>query len=236
VPTKRREELLALVRNGAEPNWWQLKPSDLPTEWRDLIALESDATAIANFEPLVVPGLLQTSEYATALIRGANQELSEPAVNALVATRMARQILLTKRGAPTLHAILDEVVLRRPIGDPAVMQRQLQHLLTCVHRPNITVQVLPFSAGATPGLEGPIIVLDLSDGRSVAHLEARRAGAFLSEESHIRATKLAMRHLIATALAPDESVQLIARVESESRSFDEHPNRMAQEQPQHQRE
>jgi hypothetical protein len=80
---------------------------------------------------------------------------------------MARQALLTKRNAPTLHAIIDEVVLRRPVGPPGVVQRQLQHLLTCAQRANITLQVLPLSAGATPGLEGPIVILELSSGQSV---------------------------------------------------------------------
>jgi hypothetical protein len=94
----------------------------------------------------------------------------------------------------------------------------LQHLLTCSQRTNITVQVVPFSAGATPGLEGPYIILDLGDSRSVVHVESRRASAFLSEESHVRATKLATRHLIALALAPDESRRLIADVASETRS------------------
>jgi len=215
VPAKHREQLLDLVRNSGEPNWWQLKPSDLPTEWRDLIALEADAVSIANFEPLVIPGLLQTSEYATALIRGSNAELSDAEVEALVATRMARQTLLTKRNAPTLRAVIDEMALRRPIGEPGVMQRQLQHLLACAQRPNVTVQIVKFSAGATPGLEGPIVILDLSDGRSVVHFEARRAGAFLSEESHIRAAKLAVRRLVAVAVAPDESGRLIASIEGE---------------------
>lgn len=215
VPTKKRQELLDLVRHGADPNWWQLKPTDLPTEWLDLMTLEKDAVAIANFEPLVVPGLLQTSEYATALITGTNYELSESEVNKLVATRMGRQTLLSKREAPTMLAIIDEMVLRRPIGDPGVMQRQLQHLLTCAQRPNITLRVVPFRAGATPGLEGPIVIVDLGDGRSVVHLEARRAGTFLSEEPHVRATKLAVRELSAIAMAPDESLRLIASMVGE---------------------
>jgi hypothetical protein len=177
------------------------------------MSLESDATAITNFEPLVVPGLLQTPEYATAITRGIDDGLSESEVNALVATRMGRQTLLAKRNAPTLHAIIDEIALLRPIGEPGVMMRQRQHLVTCAQRPNITVQVLPMAAGATPGLGGPIVILDLVDGRSVVHLEARRAGAFLSEEPHVRATKLAMRRLRALALAPDESARLIASIE-----------------------
>jgi transcriptional regulator with XRE-family HTH domain len=216
VPTKRREELLDLVRNGGDPNWWQLKPSDLPTEWRDLMALEADATAIANFEPLLVPGLLQAPEYTTALFHGIEPEIE---VNALVASRMARQTLLTKRGAPTLLAIIDEMALRRPIGGAGVMQRQLQHLLSCARRPNIAIQVVPFTAGATPGLNGPIVILDLADGRSVIHLESQRVGTYLSEEPHVSATKLIVRRLSALALAPDESARLIASIEG---AHDEH--------------
>ncbi|HEV8556396.1 MAG TPA: helix-turn-helix transcriptional regulator [Actinophytocola sp.] len=212
VPTKHREELLHLVRNGGDPNWWQLKPSDLPTEWRDLMALEADATTILNFEPLLVPGLLQTEEYTSTIISGINPELPESDLNALVATRMGRKSLLSKRNAPTLHAIIDEMVLRRPIGEPGVMERQLQHLAASAQRPNITLRVVPFLAGATPALSGPFVILDLVDGRSVVHLEARRTAAFLSEESHVRAAKLAMRRLNAVALAPDESAQLIATI------------------------
>jgi len=216
VPAKRREELLDLVRNGGEPNWWQLKPADIPDEWRDLIALEAAAVAIANFEPLVVPGLLQTSEYAAALTRGIDDELSENQVSALVATRMGRQTLLSKRGSPTLFAIVDEMVLRRPIGEPGVMQRQRRHLLSSAQRPNIKLQVLPFLAGATPALGGPIVILDLADGRSVIHLETQRVGTYLSEDPQVRATKLAMRRLSALALAPDESARLIASIDGES--------------------
>lgn len=214
VPAKDRREILDLVRNGQDPNWWQLKPSDLPTEWRDLMALEADAAAITNFEPLVVPGLLQTDEYAAAVIHGTNGELSESEVQGLVATRMGRHSLLSKRNAPTLLAMVDEMALRRPIGEPGVMQRQLQHLRACAQRANITLLVVPFTAGAAP-LQGPMVLIELADRRSVVHLETLRAGAFLSEEPHIRATKLALRQLRAVALAPDESVRLIASIEGE---------------------
>lgn len=215
VPARARLEILDQVRNGADPDWWQTKPSDLPTEWRDLMALEKDATGIANFEPLVVPGLLQTDEYATAMICGINGELSEHEVTKMVATRMGRQPLLSKRDAPTLHAIVDEMVLRRPIGGRGVMHRQLQHLLSCAQRPNITIQVVPVIAGATAVLEGPLVLLNLIDGRSVVHLETRRAGGFLSEESHVKAIRLVWRRLCAVALAPNESARLIATVAGE---------------------
>src|SRR2546423_14256996 len=85
VPAKRREELLDLVRNGSDPNWWHIKALDIPSDWRDLMSLESEATAILNFESLVVPGLLQTDEYATALLLGISAEVTESSVTNLVA-------------------------------------------------------------------------------------------------------------------------------------------------------
>lgn len=212
VPTKLRRELLDLVRNGQDPNWWQMRPGNQPAGVRDLIQFEQDATAIANFEPTVVPGLLQTDEYASAFAYGTDDTLSESEVKTVVATRMARQVHLTARNAPTLHAIVDEMVLRRPVGAPGVMKRQLQHLLACTQRPNITIQVVPIAAGATTAMEGPLMLIDLSDGSSVVHLETRRAGGFLSEEPHVREIKLAWRRLRAVALVPDKSARLIATI------------------------
>lgn len=139
-------------------------------------------------------------------------DLPEHQVNAMVATRMARQSLLSGRKAPSLHAIVDEMALHRPIGQPGVMYGQLQHLLTCSQRPNITMQVVPTTAGATTALEGPIMVLDLTDGRSLVHLETRRAAGFLSEDSDVSSIKLSWRRLRAIALAPDKSARLIAAI------------------------
>lgn len=150
VPAKLRRELLDLVRNGQDPNWWQTGHGQLPAAWKDLIQLEADATAIANFEPMLVPGLLQTAEYTSALFRGIDSSRSAAEVNALVATRMARQAILTGHDATTLHAIIDEMVLRRPIGEPGVMRRQLEHLLSITDRSNIRLQVVPISVGASP--------------------------------------------------------------------------------------
>jgi transcriptional regulator with XRE-family HTH domain len=211
VPAARRQELLELVRNGADPNWWQIKPSELPSECRDLMQLEKDAATIANFEPLIVPGLLQSSEYADALLRGM-YELPEPQLRAMVATRMARQTLLSGCKAPSLHAIVDEMALHRPIGEPGVMHRQLQHLLTCCQRSNVTLQVVPVAVGSTTALEGPIVILDLMDGRSIAHLETRRAAGFLSEEAHLTPIRLGWQRLRAVALSSDKSARLIAAI------------------------
>src|SRR5882672_10931075 len=127
APAKLREELLALVRDGNKPNWIQIG-GKLPTAWKQLIDFENEAVALYNYEPLFVPGLLQTGDYARAVIRAGNSELTEAEVDNLVRTRMGRQSILSRFGGPTLSVIVDEMVLQRPIGEPGVMTGQLHHL------------------------------------------------------------------------------------------------------------
>lgn len=210
VPAARREELLALIREGAQRNWQKLQKGKLPTNWRDLIRFESDASVLYAFEPLVVPGLLQTPEYASAIIRGANAELTDDEIDLLVSARMTRAAVLSKRNAPALHVVIDEVVLHRPVGGPGVMRRQLQHLAASATRPNVTLRVLPFSAGATPGVEGPLLILDFAAQSSLIYLEHRENTAFLEDEEYVKRAKLAMRRVRDAALAPVDSIRLIA--------------------------
>jgi transcriptional regulator with XRE-family HTH domain len=212
VPAKLRHELLDLVRNGHDPNWWQTSHGQLPAAWKDLIQLEADATEIANFEPILVPGLLQTAEYTSALFHGIDNSRPAAEVNALVATRMARQAVLTGQGATTLHAIVDEMVLRRPIGEPGVMRRQLGHLLSSTDRPNIQLQVIPVSAGASPALKGPLMIIDLPGSPRVLFYEANGAGVFFSEDQHLRPALLAWQRLRAIALSPLQTRSLIADI------------------------
>src|SRR6266498_1457207 len=162
APAKLREELLALVRDGHKPNWIQVG-GKLPTAWKDLIKFEDQAIALYNYEPLVVPGLLQTGDYALAVIHAGNRELTDPEVHQLVRARMGRQAILSRFNAPTLSVIVDEMVLRRPIGEPGVMDRQLRHLLSMARKPRIDLRVIPFNIGANPGLEGPVMILDFAD-------------------------------------------------------------------------
>lgn len=213
VPAKRRNELLQLVREGATRNWHQA-PKGLPEQWEDLITMERNAHALTNFKTLVIPGLLQTPEYARTLISGVT-ELSEPDLERLVQVRAGRQTILSHRDGPELNAIVYEVALRCPVGEPGVMRRQLRHLLACADRPNITLRVLPFATKAHPGLEGPFLILDFPDQPSLVYLEQRGNTSFLEEDQHIRRARIDWRRLSALALAQEESFKLIAGIADE---------------------
>jgi transcriptional regulator with XRE-family HTH domain len=155
VPARKREELLALVREGANRNWQQLQTGKLPTSWQDVIRFEAEAELMYSFEPQLVPGLLQTPEYARAIIRGANVELTNEETDMLVSARMTRHAILAKPDAPVLHAVIDEAVLSRPVGGPGVMRRQLQHLIASASAPNITLRVLPLRPAPRLGSPAP---------------------------------------------------------------------------------
>jgi len=215
VAKPEREELLELVRRAKEPGWWQVQGSRLPELWQELIDFERSATAIINYEPLLIPGLLQTADYAGALIAAANPALSEDEVETRVAARTTRQALLGRSNPPRLLVLLEESVLRRMVGDPGLMRRQVRHLEDAAARPNVTIQMVPTAAGAHPGLEGPFIILEFDGDPTIVHLETRRGSAFLHEDEDIAATMLALQHLQQIALSPDDSLALLVGVARE---------------------
>ncbi len=211
VPSALREELLALVRDCATPNWWQPRAGTLPTLWPDLMLLEADATTLHNYEPLAIPGLLQIPEYTRAVIKATIEEITEAEVDRLVAARIARQIILTRHQPLRLEVILDEAVLRRPVGGPQVMARQLRSLAESADKPNVSIQVVPFAAGASPGLTGPFLILDYADQSSLVYLEHRDNTAFLEEESHIRLARMDLRRLRSLAMPTEESARFVIK-------------------------
>jgi transcriptional regulator with XRE-family HTH domain len=209
APAKLREELLKLVRDSDQRNWIHIG-GKLPAAWKQLIEFENTAIAIYNYEPLVVPGLLQTDDYAREIISAGNRELTETEVDTFVRTRMGRRELLSRADGPTLSAIIDETVLHRPIGGPAVMRGQLHHLLTMLRRSKIGIRIVPFTAGANPGLEGPAMLLEFADQPSLVYLEGRGATGLLEEPSVIRSVKIAWQALKSMALSAEDSARLIA--------------------------
>ena len=218
VPATRREELIDLVRRGEERGWWQRQGAGLPQLWRSLMDFEATATRIQNFEPLVVPGLLQTAEYCRATIRGADATLSEAELDNLVASRMARQALLTRAAAPQFLAVLDEGALHRPVGGPGVLRRQLQHLVSVAERPNVTLRVVPLAAGAHAGLRGPFIILEFDGEASLVFVENHRTGLFLEDEADLAGYRLALGNILNAALAPPATVDLLAALVAENPS------------------
>ncbi|MBE1532964.1 helix-turn-helix domain-containing protein [Actinomadura algeriensis] len=155
-----RESLLELVREAKRPGWWTAYGEVVPSWFEQFLGLEQSATTIRNYEVQYVPGLLQTREYARAVI-GLEHHDAHDGLDRRLTVRMNRQAILHRPvGAATLWAIIDEAALRRPIGGPATMRGQLAHLIDVAeHMHNVNVQVLPFSAGGHLALGGPITIM-----------------------------------------------------------------------------
>lgn len=167
APAKLRHELISLVREGEARNWHAIHEK-LPGHWKDLIRFEREASALCNYEPLLIP-LAQTPDYARAILRGANGKLSDIEIDTLVATRMGRQVVL---GRAQVHLLIDEIVLRRRLGDPVMMHAQLQHLAALGSRADVTVQVVPHDVAAHPGMDGPFLILDFPDQPTLVYVES----------------------------------------------------------------
>src|SRR6202008_2166185 len=139
-----REMFLDMVKRSNEPGWWQ-RYSDMVPDWfQDYLGLEESASRIQTCEMHLLPGLLQTEDYARAIVTRGWSEISAERADRLVAVRMRRQALLARPDAPKLWAVIDESVLHRPIGGRQVMLAQIDYLLELTKRPNITLQVLPY--------------------------------------------------------------------------------------------
>ena len=208
VPSSKRQELLDLLRRGDQKGWWE-RQAGLPHLWRALIDFENKATRIQTYEPLIIPGLLQTSEYSEAMLRATDETLSPAELGNLVASRSARQTVLTRAGAPQFLAVIHEVALRMPVGGPGVMRRQLHHLLTVSEQPNIGVRIVPTSVGAHVGLRGMFIILEFAEDPALVHVENQVTGMFLEEDADLAGYRLALRNILNVALAPTATAELI---------------------------
>ncbi|MER5385614.1 helix-turn-helix transcriptional regulator [Streptomyces sp. NPDC002688] len=155
VPATEVDDFLAMAREANQPGWWYKYRDVLPEWFSAYVSLESEASVIRLYEPHYVPGLLQTHDYATALMRVGFPNESEDDVARRVALRMKRQDLLAKSEAPAVWAILDETVLRRPVGGSAVMRAQFDRLNEVLNMPKVRIQIMRFGVGAHPGAFGP---------------------------------------------------------------------------------
>ncbi|WP_329297815.1 helix-turn-helix domain-containing protein [Streptomyces sp. NBC_00659] len=155
VPAAEVDDFLALAREANKPGWWYSYRDVLPDWFSAYVSLESEAGVIRLYEPHYVPGLLQTRDYATALMRVGFPNETKQDVARRVALRMKRQDLLAKPDAPAVWAILDETVLRRPVGGPEVMRAQFDRLTEALDLPRVRIQIMRFGVGAHPGAFGP---------------------------------------------------------------------------------
>jgi transcriptional regulator with XRE-family HTH domain len=182
-----REELLDLARQASTPGWWQQYNDILPRWFELYVGLERAASIIRTYELQFVHGLLQTEDYARAVILIANAHASAEEIDRRVSVRMKRQQLLTQPDAPELWTVLDEAVLRRPPGGPGVMRAQLEHLLELTGLPNVTLQIVPFSVGPHAAAGGPFTILrfpepDLPD---LVYLEQLNSAQYLDHPDDV---------------------------------------------------
>jgi transcriptional regulator with XRE-family HTH domain len=182
-----REQLLALTRQAAAPGWWQPYGDILP-RWLELyIGLEQAASVIRSYEVQFVHGLMQTEDYARAVICISNAHLPAEEIDRRVSLRMQRQRLLTLPGGPQLWAVLDEAALCRSPDGPQMMATQLEHLLQLTDLPNVTLQIVPFRSGPHAAAGGPFTILrfpepDLPD---VVYLEQLNSALYLDQPADV---------------------------------------------------
>ncbi|MEV5874797.1 helix-turn-helix transcriptional regulator [Streptomyces sp. NPDC052101] len=212
-----RELLLMLAGSegaGDRHRWWHAYRGVLPPAYRDFISLESQASAMRTLETTVVPGLLQTPEYARAVTRAAVKDLDDEDLDALVEVRLARQDVLRTERPLKLCAVLDEAVLRREIGGAGVMARQLERLTEAALLPQVRLQVLPFGAGAHVGLTGPFVIFSFpsTSDLDVVVLDQLTSSLYLERKEDLMAYSEAFDTLRMHALSPEESLDYIAGI------------------------
>ncbi|MEU4579991.1 helix-turn-helix transcriptional regulator [Nonomuraea sp. NPDC023979] len=169
--------------------WKEIDPKTAPRWFRQWPKIESAAVSIRTWEPLVVPGLMQTPEYARVLL-SAEPGAAKEQVEELVQTRLQRQSIFQGASPPMYAAVIDEGVLRRPIGGKSVMKAQLEHLIALMDHPKITLQVVPTEVGATPGLLGGFAIAQLPSGPDAAYLESASNGQVTDRVDEVRAISL----------------------------------------------
>jgi transcriptional regulator with XRE-family HTH domain len=210
-----RQLLVDMAREGHRKGWWSDYDDVLPSGFDIYVGLEAEAVAIRSYESDLVHGLLQTKEYAAAVLRELHPRDSEEQVQRMVELRMQRQRqrLFDTDPPIELWLILDESVIRRTVGGPAIMRQQLNHLVESGRWPNVTLQVLAFECGAHAGMDGAFSILEFKERSDpeVAVADGVGGVAFLEKDREVRVCTEAFDRLRAAALSPGASLQLIHR-------------------------
>ncbi|CUW30173.1 hypothetical protein TUE45_04893 [Streptomyces reticuli] len=206
-----RESLLSLAREANVAGWWHSYTDVLPSWFPTYVGLEGAASLIRAYEVQFVHGLLQTEEYARAVVLRGMKGASVADVERRVALRLERQKYLLADNAPEFHIVLDEAALRRPYGDREVMRGQLQHLIDISERPNVRLQVMPFSFGGHSGESGAFTILSFpeSDLSDVVYLEQLTSALYLDKREDVAQYEQALKELQQDSPGPDESRDLL---------------------------
>ena len=206
------DSLMEMAKDSRQQGWWHAF-GDVP--YSVYIGLETDAASLRVYDPQVVPGLLQTRQYAEALISGALPETAQAEIDKRVQVRMRRQERVSSGENPLrLWSVMDESALRRVVGGRELMRAQLEHLVEQSQLPHVTVQVIPFEMGAHPGLNGQYAILEFPDtaDSSVVYIEGVTSDLYLEKPNDVQKYSVMYEHLRAQALNVEQSRQLIADI------------------------
>jgi transcriptional regulator with XRE-family HTH domain len=210
-----RDHLLELAREGKRQGWWQ--SYDLP--YSTYVGLEADATATKYYQSTIIPGLLQTADYARAMHEVVIPRLAPERIDELVEVRITRQRRLTQDPLLDTSAVIDEAALRRMVGGPLVMRTQLDWLVAMARRPNVTIQVIPYAAGAHPAMDSTFRILEFANSiPAVVYVEGLVGWMYLHRPLDISRYQDIFRSLCAIALSPQDSIGLIKRAIAEFES------------------
>lgn len=217
VSGSARDRLTELCRTADQRGWWDAYGDTLEYSYSTFIALENDAESERFYGQMIVPGILQTSQYAEAVIRGGLLAAPPGEIARRVQARMTRQRLLTKDEPLQLSTVLDEAVLRRQIGGPEAMSAQIAHLIEMAGRPNITMQIMPFTRGAHIGLTGTFALLRFPGPPPsyIAYLENLTTEFFVESEAEAYQYALSFDRLSEIALDPEQSIVFAAQIARE---------------------
>jgi transcriptional regulator with XRE-family HTH domain len=204
-----RKRMMNLAVEGRQAGWWQ--SYDL-NQFADYVGLEADAVSVKNYQSILIPGLLQTPDYARAVNEAVIPQPDPERLEEQTEVRLRRQDRLTRDPPLRFGAILDEAALHRVIGGPAVMEAQLRHLIELSKLPNVTLQVIPFSAGGHPAMDSTFNVLEFADAvPGVVYVEGLVGWVYMKRSRDVERYAGVFERLCHIALPPRESVELIEK-------------------------
>lgn len=212
-----RAPLLSLVREANRPGWWHSFGDVLPNWFQPFIGLEEAAQLIRTYELQFIPGLLQTEEYARAVITQGNTGVPAEIIERRVNVRMNRQKVLHRENAPRLWVVVDEAALRRPIGGPKVMRSQLEQLIALCDLPNLTLQIMPFAFGGHAAEGGAFSILRFpeSDLPDVVYLEQLTGAVYMDKREDVDIYAEAMNRLTVDSPPPATTPELLSQIITE---------------------
>ena len=215
---EERSRILAIAEQASRPDWWDRYSDVLPGWFENYLGLESAAATIRSFEIQFVPGLFQTEDYATAVTELGHQASSAAEIERRVGLRLKRQQLLTRAAPPRIWSVVDEAVLRRPIGGRAVLRAQLDRLIEAASMPLVTLQVVPFSRGGHAGASGSFTILRFTeqDLLDVVYVEQLTSALYLEQRADVEHYLEVMDRLSTEALTPADTVGFIEQIAKET--------------------